>query len=314
MSTFAGYPVASGRTSKTANYIPNLFANQMLKEFYPTTVFGAITNTDYQGRIKEHGDRVTIRRTPEIQVHDYVVGQKLIRQDPHRAPIDMVIDKGKYWSFKAFDVERAQSDIDYVRACAEDAAQRMAIRIDTDLLSALPATVHPSNAGITAGARSSKINLGVAGTPLAITPANALRKLTEMMLVLDEQNVPTTGRFVVLPHWYCMLLINSDIKSMDIGGPGPRPMRNGRLGTIANFTIYQSNNLTVTATDGAFTNCTDIIFGHKVACSFATQIVKRRMIPNYDDFGDLIEGLQVYGHKTVQPKALGYAYAYWSSE
>jgi hypothetical protein len=257
------------------------------------------------------GDKVTIRRIPKINTNVYVAGQKLTRQKPSRTPIHMYIDKGRYWSFEVNDVERFQADLDYVRAQTQDAAEEMAIDIDTEFLEAIPSDVHASNAGTSAGARSGQINLGTTGSPVTITPGNALMTLTKCKLVLDEQNAPKEGRWAVIPNWMTMLLLNSDIRDMNIGGGGPRPMRNGRVGQIAGFTLYESNNLNQT-TDGSDT-VEDILFGQKQAVSFATQIVEKRMIPNPDDFGEICEGLQVYGYKTVQPTLVGHLYATWSA-
>ena len=45
----AGYPVASGLTTHSGTYTPEIWAGKTLVKFYTATVFGAITNTDYEG-------------------------------------------------------------------------------------------------------------------------------------------------------------------------------------------------------------------------------------------------------------------------
>ena len=45
----AVYPVAAGHPDLSGTYIPTLYAAKLLVEFYKATVFGAISNTDYEG-------------------------------------------------------------------------------------------------------------------------------------------------------------------------------------------------------------------------------------------------------------------------
>ncbi len=43
------YPVAMGVTTMSGSYIPEIWSLKTLVKFYKATVFGAITNTDYEG-------------------------------------------------------------------------------------------------------------------------------------------------------------------------------------------------------------------------------------------------------------------------
>lgn len=114
------------------------------------------------------------------------------------------------WQFVADDVDKLQSDYDFIDDWATDAAQRLKIQIDTDILGAIYADAHASNQGATAGAKSGDINLGVTGTPLALDKTNILDKLIDIGTVLTEQNVPDEDRFVVLPPAMCALILKSD--------------------------------------------------------------------------------------------------------
>jgi len=91
-----------------------------------------------------------------------------------------------------------------------DAAEQLKISIDTDILADTFADAHASNQGATAGVISASFDLGVTGTPVVLTKANILDYIVNMGTVLDEQNVPETGRFVVLPPWACGMIKQSD--------------------------------------------------------------------------------------------------------
>ena len=52
--------------------------------------------------------------------------------------------------------------------------------------------------------------LGTVGTdaaPITVTATNAYEQLVALKVKLDEQNVPTAGRWVVVPAWYHGLLL-----------------------------------------------------------------------------------------------------------
>jgi hypothetical protein len=88
------YPVALGHPnysqSGASMFIPELWSGKILVKFYASTVFGEIANTDYEGEIKNYGDKVVIRTTPDITINDYVVGQNLNYQPriPGDGPAD----------------------------------------------------------------------------------------------------------------------------------------------------------------------------------------------------------------------------------
>ena len=66
---------------------------------------------------------------------------------------------------------------------------------------------------------------------------------------------------------------------------------------IDRFTLYSSNLLPrYVDTNSPF----DIIAGHKVGLTFATQITKTETLRSETTFGTLMRGLQVFGMKVVR--------------
>ena len=300
------YPVAAGTPSYSGTYIPEVWSGKCLIKFYTATVFGDISNTDYEGEIKAFGDTVHIRNIPSIVIRDYSAGQQLQRQKPEAEVVDLLINKGKYWSFEVNDVQKAQSDMNFVEKWSDDASQQMGISIDSDILSAVYADASSYNKGATAGYRSSAFDLGATGAPRAIDKTNILDFIVDTGTVLFEYDIPATERWMVLPPLFTGMIKKSDLKDASLTGDATSPLRNGKIGSIDQFTIYMSNQL-ATTTDGSYTahNC---IAGHKAAITFASQITENRTIPNPNDFGDLMEGLQVYGYKVIKPEAMCHMY------
>jgi hypothetical protein len=183
----------------------------------------------------------------------------------------------------------------------------MKIAVDTEVLAYVPTGVSANNAGATAGVKSASYNLGASGAWVSLTKANILDYLVDLGSVLDEQNVPETGRWVVLPAWACGMIKKSDLKDASLAGDGQSIIRNGRVGMIDRFMIYMSNNLDVTL-DGS-TNVTNIIAGHKAGLTFAAQMTKMETLPNPNSFGQLVRGLNIYGRKVISGDYLAHLYA-----
>ncbi len=298
----AKFAVSPGRPDYSGNFIPEIWSGKLIENFYDATVLSAISNTDYEGEIRQMGDTVNIRTTPEITIKTYVKGQTLAVENPDKAKMQLVIDKGEYFACVEDDVDQVQSDIALMDQWSKDASERMKIKIDQRVLTDMLTDVHASNKGQTAGAISGNIDLGVAGTPEALTKSNVIDLLINMGTVLDEANSPEQDRFVIIPAKMAGLIKQSDLKDASITGDGSSPLRNGRLGMIDRFTVFVSHNLKKTS-GGEFS----VIGGHKMGFTFASQMTNMETIRSETTFGNIIRGLQVYGYKVTKPEALATA-------
>ena len=303
------YPAAAGHPQHSGIMIPEIWSGKILTKFYDQSVFPMISNSDYEGEIRNQGDTVHIRNTPSVTIRDHVKGQKLNYETPQPEIIDLLIDHGKSWSFISDDVDKNQADYNYVEDWTRDAAEQLKITIDTDILANVYSDAHASNKGATAGVRSNSINLGATGAPVQLTKANILDYIIDMGTVFDEQNVPESNRSIVMPPWACAMIKQSDLKDASLAGDGTSILRNGRVGMIDRFEIYMSNLLSTTV-DGANT-VTNMMFCQKTGLTFASQLLENEgPMRSPDFFGDLYRGLQVYGYKVVKPEAFGHFYAY----
>ena len=292
------FAVTGGRPDYTGNFIPEIWSGKLIENFYDATVLSAISNTDYEGEIKNMGDTVNIRTTPELTIQTYVKGQTLSVENPDKAKLQLIIDKGEYFAAVEDDVDQVQSDVNMMDRWSKDASERMKIKIDTRVLTDMLTDVSSSNKGQTAGRISGNIDLGVAGTPEALTTSNVIGKIVDMGTVLDEANCPESDRFMVIPAKMGGLIKQSDLKDASITGDGSTPLRNGRLGMIDRFTVYVSHNLYKSGSEFS------VIAGHKMGFTFASQMTNMETIRSETTFGNIVRGLQVYGYKVVKPEAL----------
>lgn len=304
-----GYPGATGAyPAYSGVFIPEIWSTTLIAQYYDSTVLNQITNTNYEGEIRGYGDKVIIRTQPAITVRNYQIGMPLQTDFPVGGTVELLIDKGKYWQTAIDDVVRKQQDIDQMKMWAQDAAERIKIAIDTEVLAYLPANVHSANTGATAGRISGNVNLGTTGSALTLSSSNILNVILSLGQVLDEQNVPETGRFLVMPFWATTLLKLSDIKDAHITGDSVSPLRNGMVGRIDRFTVFNSNLLPINPTPGASGWRSVILAGHKDAATFATQLTNTETLRAQNTFGDIMRGLLVYGYKMIKPEAMAVAY------
>jgi hypothetical protein len=302
------YPVSPGRPNYSGNFIPEIWSGKLIENFYDATVLAAISNTDYEGEIRQYGDTVNIRTTPEITIRDYVKGQTLTVENPDKPKIQLLIDKGEYFACVEDDVDKVQSDINLMDTWSKDASERMKIKIDQRVLTDILPGVASTNKGATAGAISASFNLGVTTSPLTVTKDGAggttavIDLLVDLGTVLDEANCPEDNRFVVIPAKMAGLIKKSELKDASLTGDGTSIVRNGRLGMIDRFTVYMSHNLKKASVGGATEF--SLIAGHKMGFTFASQMTNMETIRSESTFGNIIRGLQVYGYKVTKGEAL----------
>jgi hypothetical protein len=283
-------------------FIPEIWSGKLQVKFYKSTVLGEITNNDWEGEIKGAGDKVFIRSIPTITIRDYQKGQSLVNEAPTAPPIELSIDKGKYFSVVVDDVDEVQADVKLMDIFTNDAAEQMKIVIDADVLGGVYADVAAANKGATAGVASASLDFGAAGDARVVTKNDVLDLILDMGLALDEQNVPEEGRWMVIPPWMAAMIKNSDLKQAYLTGDDQSTLRNGKVGNVDRFTIYTSNNLDKDGS-GATAEYT-VLAGTRDAISFASQITNVETIRSESTFGHIVRGLNVYGYSVTKPEAI----------
>jgi hypothetical protein len=324
----AVYPVTGSgvfdtNPSYSGAFIPTLWSGKLLAKFYQNTMLSEVSNTDYEGELKNQGDTVRIRLAPSISISDYTIGQTLSYEVPTPIFQDMQVTKGKYFGVQVNDVLAYQADMNMMNMFTEDAAKQLKIAIENEVFFNSFVTEGPvaQNEGATAGKISAAYNLGTDIAPIdQATPENVLKAILRMSTVLDEQNVPEDGRFLIISPFDRQLLMQSSIAQAYFTGDQSSVIRTGKIGMLDRFSVYVSNllprgeaakalvaGLSATSGGAAVTNAKArrlMVAGTKAATSFAMTINKTEPLRNQTDFGDIVRGLAVYGRKVVKPEAL----------
>jgi hypothetical protein len=273
---------STGSTSEV-NFIPEVFSKLLQAKFYSKSILPEISNTDYEGEISGQGDKVIIRTVPAVTINDYA--GTITTQELTTAKVEMLIDKAKYYSFKVDDVLAAQADINMLEGASTDASEGMRIAVETEVL-----------AGAVTGATT-------IGAQTDVTTANILENILTMSKQLDELNIPEEGRFIVLSPEYISMLKQSELRQAYLTGDATSPLRNGLVGMVDRFKVFQSNMVYKPASGGD-AGYTHVLAGHPKALSFASQFTNTETVRMESTFGDQVRGLKVYGSKVVTPDAL----------
>lgn len=315
--------------SYSASFNPMLWSRKLTAKFYVDNQLAEIMNTDWEGDLKNQGDSVRIRTAPSLSISDYTIGGTLTYETPTPIYQDLTIDKGKSFAFQVSDVLEAQADIDLMNMFMEDAAKQLKIAIADEayfnnMAGSTPGGAtrpcHAKNQGANAGVKSGSLQLGTDASPIATsTPANLLTLILQMGAALDEQNVPESGRWLLLSPYDRQVLMQTDLGKAYLTGDSSSIIRTGKVGMIDRFSVYVSNMLprgnatkawvsgqtdpTTGASYGGAAARRMIVAGTKHAMTFAGQVNKTETVRNPSDFGDLVRGLTIYGRKVVQPEA-----------
>lgn len=324
-------------------FSPTIYSKKVQKQFRRTAVAEAITNSDYFGEIKNFGDSVKIIKEPEITISAYARGTQLTPQDIEDSDFYLIVDRANSFIFRIDDIEKQQSHVNWMDLASDRAAYDMAMVYDRDILgymsgfeynettklwTARTAPVgskaestadadellssHKVDASGFGGSASNSIVMGVSGT-YAATPLQILNRFNRL---LDEQNVPKDGRYVVLDPIFIEKLMDENSKfvnndymaNQNAGGQ----LTNGKLvqSKIRGFEIYQSNNLPVvgsgpgTAATSNSTNYGVILAGHQSSAATAQQLEKTETYRDPYSFGDIVRGMHLYGRKILKPQGL----------
>jgi hypothetical protein len=334
------------------NFSPIIYSKKVQLAFRKSTVCGDITNSDYFGEIASQGDTVQIIKEPEISVNSYVRGTQVTAQDLDDEDFSLVIDKANYFAFKMDDIEEAHSHVNFMDLATNRAAYRLADNHDQEVLgymsgyaqasqhavaTALNTSVNGTKAVTTAGANellsSMQLHKGDFGnitttsagthsipvtarmpgaTSLPTATVSPAMIISRMKRLLDQQQVDSQGRWLVVDPVFMEILADEDSRLMQSDWGEAGGLRNGlTLNNFHGFRVYTSSNLpavgTGSGTSGTANHLANfgvIVAGHDSAVATAEQINKTETYRDPDSFADIVRGMHLYGRKILRPEAI----------
>jgi hypothetical protein len=342
------FPSASGWNNlPNGVFSPTIFSKKVQMVFRKSSVIEDITNSDYYGEIANMGDSVRILKEPEITVRPLQRGTGIVTQDLDDDDFSLIVDQANYFAFSIDDIEKQQAHVDWMSMASNRAGYRMKQRYDAEVLAYLTGytptydasgtitsyAARTASAGdkawdsaaadelfaankltrasfVSGGSASESVAVGVEGT-FDVTPLKVLNRINRLM---DINNVPKEGRYVVLDPVIIEILMDENSKLINNDyNPGADQLTNGKLQErqIRGFTVYESNNLPFVGTgpgtadtNGSSAHYGVIVAGHKSAVATAQQLNDTEKFRSQDFFGDVVRGMHLYGRKILRPEAL----------
>jgi hypothetical protein len=281
-----------------SNFIPTIWSARLLENLNNAHVYAALCNRDYEGEIAGLGDTVKINSIGRVTIGDYTKNTNISAAETLTdAQTTLVIDKANYFNFQIDDIDKAQTKPKVMNAAMQDAAWGLSDKSDA-LLAGLH-TACPAANKIGADGATAKF-----GTVLT-AGLTMYDYLVDLGVILDDNNCPKQGRFVVVPNW-SVGAMEKDSRFINATEGGNDIRTNGLIKRAAGFDIYQSNNVT---NDGQAVKTYRIIAGHPAMWSFAEQVVEVEAYRPELRFADAVKGLRIYGYKVVRPSLMAVLYA-----
>lgn len=272
---------------------PEVWNANLLVTLEKSHVYAAagVVNRDYEGDIANYGDTVHIVGLAEPTIGTYTPHTDITIEDVDDTDSTLVIDQAKYFAFEVDDVEKRQAfnGGKVLTEQARKAAYKLRDTADAYVAGLMAAGVDAGN---------------LVAEKTISTAAGAYDQLVDLGVILDTDNVPSEGRWVVVtPAFYGLLLKDSRfIAAGDAQGAQVRT--NGIVGQAAGFTIHKSNN----APNGPGAGAGKLIIaGYNGAVTYAEQINKTEATRKEKGFADIVKGLHLYGAKVVRATGLAAA-------
>lgn len=281
------------------HFKPEIWSAELQVALEKALVYGGpqVVNHDYEGDIANAGDTVRITSISDPTINTYIPGSTtIVPEQLTDAQRTLVVDQSKYFAFEVDDVDQRQIAGSVMSTAAERAAYKLADTID-QYIASFYTTANTAN------------TIASTGSPVSVVTDTAAKDAYNKVLVplrtaLTKANVPTPGRYVIVPpEFYGALLQDDRFIKVNESGDGGQALRNGYVGRAAGFDIFESNNVPVPTADVFALSA-----GVRSAISMATQINKVEAYRPQDSFSDALKGLNLYGAKTIRPEALTVAY------
>jgi hypothetical protein len=295
------------------NFVPELWESAVMVPYEESLVYGqpSVSNRDYEGQIREMGDTVHVTSIDAPTIETYSKTTNITVEDLTDSDSALVVDQGAYFAFRVNDVDAVQAAGNFRSPALTQAGIGIRDHSDTYLAGWFK---NDGTAAIDPGHATNKFGPIPANRLGALTvysnssgsPASgqflAFDVLVELGERLDENSVPTVGRYAVVPPAFHSALLRDDrFTRVDASGTS-EGLRNGLVGRAVGFDVLVSNNNPSDSSGNKYVNV-----GVPGALSMAQQILSTEALREQLRFADIVRGLSVYGAKVFRPEGIATA-------
>ena len=300
-----------------ATVVPKIIAAQLLIAYRQRRVFSARVDNTWRNALNAGGNEVIINRPLAGSVADYNRSTRITYDQ--KADVNtngLTLQLGgtggigmggvvKFWHVKFDDLDRALSRPDLLPPAVREYGEALANQVDADVRTAMLAgapTVPAKDIDL-----DSLNPDGARGTALDAFGFDDLH------VRMDFKRVPREGRWLIVGPAFAQALQKSVLGNETLmATPQQAALANGRVGSVAGFTIYVTDPAysTFTAGSGSGNNrvkpsyTETVVCGVNSATAFIDRINRTERLRLQDEFADAVRGLYEYNCKVLQPERI----------
>lgn len=278
-STRKGYAVQLWSPKITA-YLKNLGA------------YADVVNRDYEGEIKNKGDRVNFFSKNGLTVRDYnpsATGfDEITTEQPAGEKMTLVVDQQKYIAFDVEDIDKVQANVNIVNEWTQTMASSFADVKD--------AYIH----SLAVSGAATKLHTDSA---LQVTKDNVWAEICALQRVLTRKKALTkagldySGKrpaLIITPEFQEIMLQCSNYFANAFGD---NVLRKGQVGHIGVFDVFVDTNIQTdkSGTGAAATYSQTIVAMTSQGITYADQITETETYRSQKSFKDVVRSLMTYG-------------------
>lgn len=257
------------------NFIPTVWGESLYNKLNSKYVGVANCTREWEGDIKQCGDRVKICGLEPVSIFNYTKNSDLpapaVLSDNAR---ELVINQAKAFNFQIDDVDAAQSMPNLMDAAIRQAAAALASEADKYVYSVAAAECETA----IIKAEDNNIVDGILGAMLTIRNKG----------VTDDLILEVSPKVASIIYKEKLNMVSDNSEAFE----------NGYLGAVAGCKIYVSNNIMVENAGPSSAHA--CIMRTKRALAFAEQLSEIEAYRPELRFADAVKGLHLYGAKVVR--------------
>ncbi len=263
------------------NFISTVWSENLYKQLDKKYVAVSNCNREWEGEIKQKGDRVKILGVGPISVQDYTKNTNLSNPPALSDTVrELVINQAKAFNFQIDDIDRAQGSPKIMDEALRLAASALANEADQ--------YVYNQYIYIDAAHTISETS----------TAENILDTVFAGLLKLQNNGVTDGIVLEVSPAIASLLLKAKLTYSTD----NSDAIEQGCIGSVAGCKVFVSSNINSIAGDSSTVH--KCLMRTKRAIAFAEQLSEVEAYRPELRFADAVKGLLLYGSKIVYPDEL----------
>lgn len=267
-----------------SNFIPTIWSEKLWRALDKQYIAAAHCNRDYEGDIKEKGNKVKILGVDNVAVNNYTKNTNMnAPQQMSDSVRELTINQAKYFNFQVDDVDRAQSVPGLMDSVIRSAANALADDTDQYIYS----LYEYAGCFISADNRDEEELIKAFLSARTLLARNHVNNADDIVLEVT----PDVAHYIMAAK-------------MELQSDNGETLEKGCIGKLFGVKVFVSCNLVQEPGEGGhdgpecYHKC---IMRTKRAIAYASQLSEIEAYRPELRFADAVKGLHLYGAKVIYP-------------